>query len=211
MALLINDNCTACDACKPVCPERGDQRRRPDLRHRSAALHRMRRRRGRAAVQARLPRGLHRASIRTFRKARRADGEVRHRCTASDGAASRGGGTGNGGALDRRAHGAHGADDERRERQRIEQPPTSSRRNFPRDRRQAAPPATGGGARAAHRSRMVGHVHPQHRRKHDRRVTEHHREHEAQAKRVHRRVIGRACRAITPRRQHDAPPTASHA
>ena len=20
MALLINDNCTACDACKPVCP-----------------------------------------------------------------------------------------------------------------------------------------------------------------------------------------------
>ena len=43
MALLINDNCTACDACKPVCPNEAISVGDPDLCHRSAALHRMRR------------------------------------------------------------------------------------------------------------------------------------------------------------------------
>ena len=29
MALMINDDCTACDACKPALSERGDLGRRP--------------------------------------------------------------------------------------------------------------------------------------------------------------------------------------
>ena len=58
--LLINDNCTACDACKPVCPNEAISVGDADVRHRPVALHRMRRRRGRAAMQARVPGRLHR-------------------------------------------------------------------------------------------------------------------------------------------------------
>jgi hypothetical protein len=58
MALLINDDCTACDACKPGVPERSDRRRRPAV---STCIDPLRctecvGRRGRAAVQARCAR-----------------------------------------------------------------------------------------------------------------------------------------------------------
>ena len=49
-------------------PEQGDHRRQSDLRHRSAEMHRMRRRRRRAAVQTGLSGRLHRAEPRLGRK-----------------------------------------------------------------------------------------------------------------------------------------------
>ena len=68
MALLINDNCTACDACKPVCPNEAISVGDPIYVIDPLQVHRMRRRRGRAAVQARLPGRLHRRQSRFRRK-----------------------------------------------------------------------------------------------------------------------------------------------
>ena len=70
MALLINDRLHRLRRLQAGLPQRGDQRRRPDLRDRPAEVHRMRRRRGRAAVQAGLPGRLHRARIPTGKRAR---------------------------------------------------------------------------------------------------------------------------------------------
>src|SRR5262249_23235497 len=58
-------------------PERGDQGGRSGLCDRSAPLHRVRRREGRAAVQAGVPVRLHRAAPGFRRDARAARGEVR--------------------------------------------------------------------------------------------------------------------------------------
>ena len=69
MALLINDDCTACDACVESCPNKAITAGNP-LCHRSDPVHRMRRRRGRAAVHAGVPGRLHRPAIRTSAKAR---------------------------------------------------------------------------------------------------------------------------------------------
>ena len=61
MALMINDACTACDACEPVCPNKAITVGNPIYVIDRVEMHRMRRRRGRAAVQAGLPGRLHRA------------------------------------------------------------------------------------------------------------------------------------------------------
>ena len=77
MALLINDNCTACDACKPVCPNEAISVGDPIYVIDPFALHRMRRRRGRAAVQAGVPGRLHRHEPGLPGKPGATDGEVR--------------------------------------------------------------------------------------------------------------------------------------
>ena len=89
MALLINDNCTACDACKPVCPNEAISVGDPIYVIDPLKLHRMRRRRGRAAVQARLPGRLHRPEPGLPGNARRADGEVRVAARLSTGTVDR--------------------------------------------------------------------------------------------------------------------------
>ena len=60
----------------PGLPERGDRLGRDGLHDRRVPVHRMRRRRGRAAVQARLPGRLHRAASRLRRDARGAARQV---------------------------------------------------------------------------------------------------------------------------------------
>ena len=77
MALLINDNCTACDACKPACPNEaisvGDPIYVIDPLRCTECVGASRR----AAVQARLPGRLHCHQSGFPGNARRADGEVR--------------------------------------------------------------------------------------------------------------------------------------
>ena len=77
MALMINEDCTACDACRPVCPNEAISCRRNDICHRCLALHRMCRRRGGTAMQARLPGGLHCRQSGLAGDARGTAGEIR--------------------------------------------------------------------------------------------------------------------------------------
>ena len=68
MALMIIDDLHGLRRVRAGLPEQGDHRRQSDLRDRSDEVHRMRRRRGRAAMQAGVPGRLHRSQSGLGRK-----------------------------------------------------------------------------------------------------------------------------------------------
>ena len=82
MALMINDACTACDACEPVCPNKAITAGNPIYVIDALQMHRMRRRRGRAAVQAGLSGRLHRAESGLRAKAKTNCSPSTSSCTA---------------------------------------------------------------------------------------------------------------------------------
>ncbi len=82
MALIITDDCTACDACVEPCPNDAISVRLADLRDRPRQVHRVRGRARRAAVRERLPGGLHHPRSGARRKARTSCRRSTRSCTA---------------------------------------------------------------------------------------------------------------------------------
>ena len=76
MALTINDDCTSCDACPEICPNKAISVVNSDLRHRPGEVHRVRRRARRTAVHGRVPGGLHHSESGFQGNAGAADGEI---------------------------------------------------------------------------------------------------------------------------------------